>query len=55
VLLKVTFVYTPQFKVGASGHAAEFFLPPQFSADRLERLEGAVCGVENPYGDLKKK
>src|SRR5215472_6097897 len=52
VLLKVTCVQAPQLNVGAPGQAAEFFLPPQFSADQLERLGTAVGGAESPSGGI---
>src|SRR5438132_14071391 len=49
MLLEVTFVQAPQFKVGLSSQTAEFFLPPRFSADQPERFEGAACVAESPF------
>ncbi len=43
MLLEVTFIQAPQFDVGASRQAAEFFLLPRLSADRTERLADAAC------------
>src|SRR5438874_1650899 len=37
VLLEVTFIQTPQFDVGTTSQATEFFLLPRLSADQIQR------------------
>src|SRR5262249_17501860 len=49
VWLKVTCVQAPHRRAGPGGGV---FLPPQFSADQLERLGAAVCGAESPSGGI---
>src|SRR3989344_6185629 len=49
VLLEVTFIQAPQFDVGASSQAPEFFLLPRLSADRNGRLAGAAYVAGNPF------
>src|SRR4030088_1185647 len=48
VLLEVAFIQTPQFDVGTTSQATEFFLLPRLSADQIERLGDAACGAESP-------
>ena len=48
MLLEVTFIQTPQFDVGTTSQATEFFLLPRLSADPIERLGGAACVTESP-------
>jgi hypothetical protein len=52
MLLKVTFIQAPQFDVGATSEATEFFLLPRLSADRIGRLGDAACAAGTPFVEI---